>query len=393
MYIQNPESGSTESLDFFEYYPIRCYQTIELESNYHRPLSEKSHMDRDKRSPSSSSTSSEAEVLLDVLPLHSTNLLTVLDENGIIQYESPSIERIYGYEQDELVGEQVAEYFHPDDRGEVITAFQTIVTSEEDAVEAIEYRHEQADGSYTWVESIASANPTPNGHYVVNTRDISDQKEHEQQLQTTNERLKEFASVVSHDLRNPLHVAQGRLQLAQEDCESDHLAEVANAHDRMEELISDLLTPSRVGAQVSDPESVALASLCETCWQTVATADATLVTETDQHVRGDRSRLQQLLENLIRNAVEHAGETVTVTVGELDTGFYVEDDGPGIPTEDRSHVFETGKSATQNGTGLGLNIVKQIVEAHDWRIRITDSPHGGARFEITNVDFETLNRR
>ncbi len=105
-------------------------------------------MDSNRRSESAARNGSEAKIPLDVLPLHSTNLLTVLDENGIIHYESPSIERIYGYEQDELVGEQVAEYFHPDDREDVVSAFQRVVSSEEYTVEAVEYRHRQADGAY-----------------------------------------------------------------------------------------------------------------------------------------------------------------------------------------------------------------------------------------------------
>jgi PAS domain S-box-containing protein len=314
--------------------------------------------------------------------LHSTTLLTVLDQDGVIQYESPAIERIYGYAQDELVGEKVAEYFHPDDREAVITAFEQVVTSKDDTVEAVEYRHRQADGSYTWVESIASANPTPDGNYVVNTRDISDQKEREQ-------RLEDFTKIVSHDLRNPLNVAQTRVQLAQDECESTHLVDVATAHDRIESLIENVLTLSRVEKQTVEKEPVALEQVSETCWQTVSTADATLVTEINRHLQADRSRLQQLLENLIRNAIEHAGETVTVTIGELETktGFYVEDDGPGIPPEERSKVFKTGTSTAYDGTGLGLSIVKQIVEAHDWHIQLTDGTDGGARFEIKDVEF------
>jgi PAS domain S-box-containing protein len=334
----------------------------------------------------SSPAGTEPTVALDVLPLHSTNLLTVLNESGIVQYESPSIERLYGFTQDELVGEQVATYFHPDDRERVMTAFESVVTSDESTVEAVEYRHEQADGTYVWVESVASANPTPSGHYVINTRDISDQKEREQQLRATNDRLEEFASILSHDLRNPLNVAQTRVQLAQDEYDSDHLTAVVGAHDRIEALIDDLLTLSRVGKQVSETESVALASLIETCWQTVPTGDATLVTDTDRQLAADRSRLRQLLENLIRNAVEHGGECVTVTVGGLETGFYIEDDGPGIPTEDREHIFEAGTSTTHTGAGLGLSIVKQIVDAHDWRIQYTDGATGGARFEITGVE-------
>lgn len=118
----------------------------------------------------------------------------------------------------------------------------------------------------------------------------------------------------------------------------------------------------------------------------MATAEATIVTDTDQRIRADRSRLSQLLENLMRNAVEHGGSDVTVTVGELDGGFYVEDDGVGIPEAERETVFEMGYSTSDEGTGFGLAIVKRITEAHGWDIRVTDGANGGTRFEITGVE-------
>jgi len=196
--------------------------------------------------------------------------------------------------------------------------------------------------------------------------------------------LDEFASVVSHDLRNPLNVAAGRLELARVECDSEHFAAIDTAHDRMQTLIDDLLTLARQD-EATDVEPVSLPTVTEDCWQTVATIDATLAVETERTIRADRSRLQQLFENLFRNAIEHAGADVTVTVGEISetNGFYVEDDGPGIPVEDRKQVFEAGYSTNDEGTGFGLRIVREIVEAHGWNIRITDGPDGGARFEIT----------
>ncbi len=210
-----------------------------------------------------------------------------------------------------------------------------------------------------------------------------------------NERLKEYSGILSHSLRNPLNVAQGRLQLAKGDCDSEHLADVANAHDRMETLTESLLTPltenlltlARTGADATETEPVSLERLSETCWRTVPTADATPVIDTGRHLPADRNRLRQLLENLFRNAVEHTDESVVVTVGKTDTGFYVEDDGPGIPTAERESVLETGHSTAHEGTGLGLSIVKGVVEAHGWSIRITDGSHGGARFEISNAEY------
>ena len=220
-------------------------------------------------------------------------------------------------------------------------------------------------------------------------RDITERKQKEQELERQNERLDQFASVVSHDLRNPLNVAQGWLELAQEECESTHLADVAQAHDRMEALIEDLLTLARTGTQIDEQTSVDLADVIDGCWRTVETGDATLVTETDRTIRADPNRLQQLLENLFRNAVEHGDPAVTITVGDLDdgNGFYVSDNGPGISDPERDNVFEAGYSTKDKGTGFGLNIVQEIADAHGWGIAVTDSERGGARFEITSVDF------
>ncbi len=343
-------------------------------------------MENSDSADSSSARSSEREIALDVLPLHSTNLLTVLDENGIIQYESPSIQRVYGFEQDQLIGEQVADYFHPDDRGHVLAAFQSLVSSDGSDIKAVEYRHEQADGTYTWVESAASATPTPNGNYVVNTRDISEQKEREQRLLETNERLNEFASVVSHDLRNPLSIAEGHLELAAEECESEHLEDVSNALDRMDELVNDLLTLSQQGEPIGETEAINLNELVKSCWENVETSDATLVADSESTIQADRSRLQQLLENLMRNAVEHGGEEVTVSVGDLNEGFYVADDGPGISAEERDKIFDPGYSRTDGGTGFGLAITQRVAQAHGWEIEVTEGSEGGARFVITGVE-------
>jgi signal transduction histidine kinase len=93
-----------------------------------------------------------------------------------------------------------------------------------------------------------------------------------------------------------------------------------------------------------------------------------------------------LFENLFRNAVNHGGGEVTVTIGEIADGFYVADDGAGIPDDERDDIFEAGYSTADGGTGFGLAIVKEVVEAHGWEIRVTDSEMGGARFEIIGIE-------
>ncbi|OTE99433.1 hypothetical protein B9G49_12060 [Halorubrum sp. SD683] len=210
-----------------------------------------------------------------------------------------------------------------------------------------------------------------------------------EQLRDQNEQLSQFASIVSHDLRNPLNVAKGRLELVREEDDGEHIDAVRRSHERMQDLIDDLLALARVGEQMGELERVNPADVASDCWRTVATTEATLRTAISRSVRADESRFRQLFENLISNAIEHGGEDVTVTVGELDDGFYVEDTGVGIPEENRDSVFEPSYSTTRNGTGFGLHIVNQVVKAHGWDIRVTTGARDGARFEVTGVEFSS----
>lgn len=216
--------------------------------------------------------------------------------------------------------------------------------------------------------------------------------ERESALERQNERLEEFASIVSHDLRNPLNVAAGRLELARETRDDDNLEDVARAHARMEALIDDLLALAREGRSVLETEPVAVAAAVADCWCHVETGEATLEVETERSIEADPSRFQRLLENLVRNAVEHAGPDVTVRVGDLTDGIYLEDDGPGIPAEKREAVFETGYTERRDGTGFGLEIVERICDAHGWEVAVTDGTDGGARFELTGLEFADCDR-
>lgn len=148
------------------------------------------------------------------------------------------------------------------------------------------------------------------------------------------------------------------------------------------------LTLARQGNGARDLEAVELADSVDACWQHVATAGATVAIETNRTILADRSRVKQLLENLMRNAIEHGGDDVSITVGDVADGgeFYVADDGVGIPDSELDHVFSVGYPTIEGGTGFGLAIVQDVVEAHDWEIRVTESEAGGARFEITDVD-------
>jgi signal transduction histidine kinase len=156
----------------------------------------------------------------------------------------------------------------------------------------------------------------------------------------------------------------------------------------MDALITDLLTLAREGQRVGETEVVALGEAARDSWAAVDTRSATLEVVDDRELAADPDRLASLLENLFRNAVEHGGPDVRVTVAGTADGFAVADDGPGIPPEDRDRVFERGYSTGDHGTGFGLSIARGIAEAHGWSIRATGSDAGGARFEVTGVDRE-----
>jgi PAS domain S-box-containing protein len=224
--------------------------------------------------------------------------------------------------------------------------------------------------------------PERDGHLWV-YQETTEQHEYERTLERQNERLERFASVVSHDLRNPLRVAQGRVELAREECDSGHLEAVEEAHGRIDRLVEDLLVLAREGEAVGEREPVGLAEAVRTCATTVGIDRDRLVIDTERTVRADESRLRQLLENLFRNSLEHGGEAVTVTVGDVEDGFFVEDDGPGIPPGERDRVFDAGYSTNPEGTGIGLSIVNDVAEAHGWSVTATEGDEAGARFEIT----------
>jgi PAS domain S-box-containing protein len=209
------------------------------------------------------------------------------------------------------------------------------------------------------------------------------------------ERLQEFASVLSHDLRTPLTTASGWLADARREYDDERLRKAADALDRMSDIVDDVLALSRTETAVDAVEPVSLAVLARDCWASVDRDDASLRVESARSVLADEGLLGRLVENLLRNAVEHGSTddearaaddpAVTVTVGDLPDGFYVADDGPGVRPAERDRVFERGY-APAGGTGLGLRIVERVVDVHGWSVRVTESESGGARFEVSGVE-------
>jgi PAS domain S-box-containing protein len=284
---------------------------------------------------------------------------------------------------------EAIEFYHPEDRETIEGAIGRALRDDDPFDLTLRIR--TAAGRDRWVQAVGEPIVTDGDVTKVRgaIRNVTDQQRRAAALERQNDRLEAFAGIVSHDLRNPLNVADGRLSLARDECDSDHLDSIADALDRMAAIIDDTMTLARQGDTVGEMETVDLSALAAECWTGVVTDDATIEIVDDVTLRGDGDRVRHVLENFFRNAVEHTEQPVTVRMGVLPDGFYVEDDGSGVPEAERGRVFDPGYSTGTDDTGFGLAIVSEIVEAHGWSIDVTESNDGGARFEVTGVDVGT----
>lgn len=227
--------------------------------------------------------------------------------------------------------------------------------------------------------------------FVGVVRDVTKRNERERKLHEQNERLDSFASMLAHELRNPVTIGQIYSQQLSAEADPAAVEYVAEAFDRIEDMIDVMLVLTRRSEAVSKNELVVLADTARDAWDEIDAPDATLDITADVEIRADETYLRHLFRNLFENAVEHGGKDVTIAVGDLPTGFYVSDDGVGIPPEDREVVFEAGytTAADTGGTGLGLAFIRELAGVYGWSCEVKQSDAGGACFEFTDVLRET----
>jgi signal transduction histidine kinase len=201
------------------------------------------------------------------------------------------------------------------------------------------------------------------------------------ELDRERRRLEELRGLVSHDIGNPLNLAAGRLDLVSMECDSEHIEHVEKGLQQIEALADEGTTFVTVGREVSDREQLSLEEIGRDCWRYAGTQRGTLDIE-ETTVEADAERLRRICNELVGNVFAHTEGPVTVEIGPLEhaAGFYVADDGPGIPEEEREYVFDRGYTTASDRDGNGLAIVEEIVQAHGWSVELADSP--GTRIEI-----------
>lgn len=342
------------------------------------------------RRAAATAATDEEQSLLDAITEFS---VLSLDATGHVTTWNTGARLLHGYEPAEILGEHVSVLYPPTSAADGLPERHLELAVERGSFHTEGWRVRR-DGEQYW----ADVTLTPverngeSGGFACVMHDLTDRLEQDQKRQRRLEQLDQFASVLSHDLRTPLSVAAGRLELARQDPENaaEHLDRVDEAHGRIEALIDSLLLLAQEGDVVSEMRTVRLESTLTLAWGLVELPAAQLAVEGDLgKTAADAERLQTLFENLFRNSLEHGGPDVTVTVGPLDDGFYVADDGPGIPASERERVFEYGHTTAEAGSGFGLSIVWNIADAHGWTLTLTDAEMGGARFEFTGLSIES----
>ncbi|WP_435181700.1 PAS domain S-box protein [Halorussus sp. AFM4] len=367
------------------------------------------------------SDAAERRQAFDALAEASADGIIMLDDDSVIRYANPAVERILGYPPEELVGASKMRIIPERLREVHAEALQRYLETGEKHIDwtYVELPGQHRDGREVPLAISLNEFTHDGEHYFVGTfRDISDRKAVEAELERQNERLHRFASMLAHEIRNPLQVAQIYLDFVG-DGEGASVERVAESLERIDDIIEVLLVLARGDEEIEGRDEVALAEVAADAWANTDTGPAAFEVSTSRRLRVNPTHLQQLLENLFRNAVEHGStsprsqthedavehgsasrrpeadaggavarvdEPIAVRVGDLPTGFFVEDTGTGIPEAERDRVVEAGYTTDEDGIGLGLTFVAELADAYGWEYAITESAEGGARFEFAGVE-------
>lgn len=313
--------------------------------------------------------------------------MAIAQEDAFVYANEPALD-LFGAEDCQTLCEKCPlDLVSPEMRDLASDTF-TAIQGGETLVARLEQEIVRIDGQTTPTElTVAGIDWRQKPSLLLLYRDLSEQTPRARIRDRHSTHLEALAEIISHDLQNPLIAAQGRLALAREECESEHLEALGAVLDRMDSVLDSTVTLARLDGTSMDREAIPLTAVITSSWRREQTADATLAVADELTIRGDMTHVAHLFEQLFQNAVDHAGDDVTVRVGRLgEHGFYVEDDGPGIPEAERDQVMDSRHTAAITGTGLGLAIVTQIATLHGWEVAITAKTDGGTRIEFTNVE-------
>ena len=338
----------------------------------------------------------------------SLDIMAVASADGRFARVNPAVQRTLGFTPEQMIGERFADYIHPDDRERTAAAFARQREGEE--VVALENRYRTRDGSYRWLRWSATA--VEDGFVFATAHDVTDRKQMEDALRDSREKAlegsrqkSEFVANMSHEIRTPLNGVVSMTELLLDtdmNAEQAEYAQVAlTSAEALMRVINDILDFSKIEAGkleiLHEDFSVraALNDVCEIVGVKAAERGLQLHSTIDEDVaevlRGDGSRVRQVLMNLVSNAVKFTsvGEVnveVRLLTAPARVRFSVTDTGIGIARERLPSLFESFSQADATttrrygGTGLGLCISRQLVELMGGAIGADSEPGQGSHF-------------
>lgn len=342
----------------------------------------------------------ESEARYRLMAEYATDVIARHEPNGKVFYASPSLAALLGYAPEEVIGRFTQELFHPEDAPHLMRPYLDLAQAPETWTSTYRIRHR--DGHYVWFETtnrtIRNVATGRVQEFLTISRDITSRKEAE--------RLKdELVSTVSHELRTPLTSLRGFAELMLKrqfppDKQREFLSVIHGEALRLTNLINDFLDLQRIesGRQHYDFTTLDLGALIHQSLSVFSGAQSLhtfrLHLPTDfPPVRADRERLQQVFANLVSNAVKFSPDGGVITIGareqEREALLWVSDQGLGIPVEALPRLFskffrvDNQETRRIGGTGLGLALVKKILEAHRGRIWVESTEGQGSTFFFT----------
>lgn len=329
----------------------------------------------------------------------------ITQEKAVVRRVNPGFESIFGFDDSEIIGRPLDEFLIPNTTNN--HPLELPHTDPDDTSEQVVCRKTAHGARHFLHRHVPYENETNQYAFEVYS-DIEDQKRRQAELEYQTEQLEkkrqqaeEFVSILSHDLRNPINIANGYLEQVKTPENKDAVAVIERALERTEQLLDDTLTLKRSSDPNLSTNQVPVETVATSAWELVDTGDSELRITDQFRITCDSECVSRLFENLFRNAVEHNDKPVVVRVGihhtmtnttrgDTETAFFVSDDGCGIPKEKRDTVVKSGETESRTSTGLGLAIVDRVAEAHGWDLRIVESVDGGARFILNNVGISGL---
>ncbi|HUX33654.1 MAG TPA: PAS domain S-box protein [Gemmatimonadaceae bacterium] len=357
---------------------------------------------------------------------NSSDLVTVFDADQIVQYVSPSVKQMLGYSPSELLGRCVFDFLKPEDLLSVRDTIARAIATPGSAG-SVECRWRHRDGSWRVLESIGQARESaPGVHvFVVNSRDVTDRKAIEQRQQalllelssarrvaeSATQAKSDFLANMSHEIRTPMNAILGLTELLLDTEVSPdqrrYLQMVSDSGEVLLTLLNDILDLSKIEASHIELEEIvfdlpALAHATASLFAVSALERqlelmVDVAPEVPRYLRGDPTRLRQVLTNLISNAVKFTPEgEVEVSVGVVETSagsaklrFAVRDTGIGIAADKLDRIFkefsqlDASTTRRYGGTGLGLTIAKRLVGLMGGQMAVTSQVGQGSEFSFT----------